>query len=340
MGFVEGVDRFTIAHYNLAVRVHEWKDIEHRYTHKLLLGNGASIAVCETFRYHSLYEEARSSGRIHTKLHSLFKEFNTTDFEHILRLLLITKRINGLVGIRDNHTSRLYRSLRDALIGTIIGIHPKHEDVKDFLLPIARFMKRFDTVLSLNYDLLVYWAMLRGNDSYGRWFKDGFVNDRRFQSDYGFLREPREATGATLVFYPHGNLILATDFWGDEMKLSREEERFLLDTILHEWKQGDYAPLFVSEGNSEDKLRAIRQSKYLDTVYHDELGGGSESLVIYGWSIRDEDEHVRRTPGGEPLAGTLAEPLPPIVEQVLEPRSQPAAERPFTPYTRKEQTES
>ena len=94
---------------------------------------------------------------------------------------------------------------------------------------MAEFMKRFETVLSLNYDLLVYWAMLKGNDEYGNWFKDGFIDEGRFDNDYEVLREPLGAERATLVFYPHGNLILATDLIGDEVKLSRSGEKYVLD---------------------------------------------------------------------------------------------------------------
>jgi hypothetical protein len=273
-------------------RIYQWEDIQDIFKQKLLLGNGASRAVWESFKYPSLYEEAKKAGRIDLSLTKLFSDFGTSDFEYILRLLSQTKRVNKTLHIQDGNTPRLYRKLKKTLIDTVRDIHPTHEQVKNFLLPMAQFMKRFDTVLSLNYDLLVYWAMLDGNDKYGNWFKDGFVDEGRFDNDYHALHEPYLSEDATLVFYPHGNLILATEFLGDEVKLSRLGKKYLLDEILKIWEERDHIPLFVSEGETEEKLQAIRRSNYLKTVYDYEIDTRSDSLVIYGWSFRDEDEHI------------------------------------------------
>ncbi len=273
-------------------RIYKWEEIQDIFTHKLLLGNGASRAVWGSFKYRSLYEEAKEAGRIDPSLTRLFSSFGTNDFEYILKLLSQTKRANRILRIRDVDTARLYKKLQKTLIDTIRDIHPKHEQVKSLLLPMAEFMKRFKTVLSLNYDLLVYWAMLEGNDTYGTWFKDGFVDEGRFDNDYGILREPHQAEDATLVFYPHGNLILATEFLGDEVKLSRSGEKYVLDEILNIWEERDHIPLFVSEGGTEEKLQAIRRSSYLKTVYDCEVDTNNDSLVVYGWSFRDEDEHI------------------------------------------------
>jgi hypothetical protein len=272
--------------------IHKWQHISDRFTEKLLLGNGASRAVWDGFKYSSLFELATEANRISGRLRRLFSDCNTTDFEYILRLLSQTKRVNRVLHIDENFTAILYKTLKRALIDTIRDIHPKHEQINKQLLPMARFMKRFNTVLNLNYDLLVYWAMLEGNDKYGNWFKDGFVEDKRFNNDYDYLFTPRDADGATLVFYPHGSLILATDLLGEEVKLSRSREKYLLDKILNIWETKDYVPLFVSEGETEEKLQAIRRSNYLKTVYDCEVQVKTDSLVVYGWSFREEDEHI------------------------------------------------
>ncbi len=51
-------------------------------------------------------------------------------------------------------------------------------------------------------------------------------------------------------------------------------------------------PLFVSEGGSAEKLEAIRRSNYLKTVYDTAVEIKTESIAIFGWSFRDEDEHI------------------------------------------------
>jgi len=275
-------------------QIHKWEDIKNHFKHKLLLGNGASRAVWEDFKYPSLYEEAKRAKRIDSSLERLFADFGTTDFEYILRLLAQAKRVNEILGIKDENISRLHLKLKKTLIDTVGDIHPKHEQVKAQLLPMAQFMKGFETVISLNYDLLVYWAMLEGNDKYRNWFKDGFIDEGRFDNDYQYLYEPYGAEGATLVFYPHGNLILATDLFENEVKLSKSGQKYLKDRILNIWEAGKHIPLFVSEGETNEKLKAIRRSNYLKTVYDRIIDSNSESLVTYGWSFRDEDEHILR----------------------------------------------
>lgn len=274
-----------------------WEDIKDDSSRKLLLGNGASIAIYDKFAYSSLYEEADKANRINTNVKRLFEDFKTTDFEFILRRLWETNRINKLLNIKDYRTLNLYRSLKQTLIETTTEIHPMPEEIQGSLFPISNFMKQFDTVLSLNYDLLVYWAMLKGNDQYksGQWFKDCFLDEGMFEQDFDYLRKPiGDAKGATLVFYPHGNLILATDSIGNEIKLSKSSELYLLNRIIHEWERGDCISLFVSEGSTDEKLRTIRQSSYLDIVYHYLVESKCDSLVVYGWSFKDEDDHILR----------------------------------------------
>lgn len=280
-------------------KIHKWEDIKDRFTHNLLLGNGASIAVHGDLSYRSLYEKACKSGVLTKNLQELFKYFHTTNFEVLLRLLLHTKLINQALEVNDEgKTTDAYQEVKNALVTTVIDVHPKYDEVKPFLKPIARFMKSFIRVLCLNYDLLVYWAMLAGNDLYGKWFKDGFINnDGSFNNDYDFLYNPYYGVeGSTLVFYPHGSLFLATDFSGNEVKLYSSDEHYLLETISSQWGKGDqikdYIPLFVSEGNTKQKLSRIRQSNYLDTVYDSELSMLDESLVIYGWSVGKQDAHI------------------------------------------------
>ncbi len=45
-------------------RISKWEEIQDVFTHKLLLGNGASRAVWDSLKYSSLYEEAKKAGRI------------------------------------------------------------------------------------------------------------------------------------------------------------------------------------------------------------------------------------------------------------------------------------
>jgi hypothetical protein len=180
--------------------------------------------------------------------------------------------------------------VQNALISTIRDTHPTYEQVTSHLTPIYRYMQHFETVASLNYDLVVYWATRQSVESIGNWFKDCFINGF-FVDDIDSLREPFHAEGSTLFFYPHGNLVLARTDDGREGKVAADSAN-LLDTILNHWESGEIVPLFVCEGTNEHKKIVIESSSYLQRVYREIIPSFSESLVIYGWSIPDQDQHI------------------------------------------------
>lgn len=282
------------------LKLHKWEKIKPDFHHNLLLGNGASVAVTRSFDYKSLYLKALNDEIIGSNLQQLFTRFKTRNFEVVLKLLSDTRKVNGILEIDEEETAKAYKQIRSALVETIRGVHPQYPDVQNYLGRIADFMLGFETVISLNYDLIVYWAMLLGNKlKKGRnRFKDCFVRDvfgdLVFENAFDdYLMLPHEDLGkATLIFHPHGNLVLATEPLGSETKLSKSLADCLLDTILAKWQLGNYTPLFVSEGKSRDKIHAIEKSNYLTNVYNRVLATVEESLIIYGWSFGDQDEHI------------------------------------------------
>lgn len=286
------------------MKLHDWAKIKNRFRKNLLLGNGASIAIDSRLSYKSLYERVCEGEKLNDEILDMFKYYETTNFEFILKLLLEASQVNEVLNIEDYKTKEYYYELRGALISTIREIHPTYTSVQHLLIPIASFLANFETVLSLNYDLLVYWAMLVGNEEGEcQWFKDCFVRGE-FEKDYAYLYKPLPpATGSTIVFYPHGSLFLATDIYGDEIKLSRSIEDCLLETILSKWEEKDYIPLFVSEGTTTEKFRAITRSNYLNSVYDSTLAKIDGSLVIYGWSAGEHDEHIFNAIDHEGITG-------------------------------------
>jgi hypothetical protein len=211
-----------------------------------------------------------------------------------MSMLRTATRINEALGIPEPKTRKAYRDIRAALVKTVQEVHPTYEIVKPHLGPMYRFMKPFDTVLSLNYDLTVYWAMLEGNRQLGQWFKDCFVTGGIFNDDWESLRAPYGAAGgATLVFYPHGNLTLATDVVGWERKLAAGQGgNSILTRILDAWKEGEKLPLFVSEGGTKQKHTAILRSGYLSTVYSAVMSDLGDSLAIFGANLGAVDDHL------------------------------------------------
>ena len=77
-----------------------------------------------------------------------------------------------------------------------------------------------------------------------------------------------------------------------ETKISLQSDREdLLGRVLKDWESGDRLPLFVSEGDSDQKHSAILRSGYLSTVYNSVLPGLGETFVVYGCSF-EVDEHI------------------------------------------------
>lgn len=273
--------------------IHNWEAISDRYNSTILLGNGASIAIDERFDYTSLKSHAEELGTITEQVAEVFSFFGTEDFEFILRVLWHAANVNQALGTEEARTTEAYRSVRQSLIETVRDIHPPQNEIGFPIESAAVFLRRFNKILSLNYDLTTYWAMMvtRGNLERHA-FKDCFVNGA-FDEDWRRFSTPiRDERRCTTVFYPHGNLALYRNRMEGEGKIAAEAENNLLETILNKWQNGECVPLFVSEGTSSQKVNSILGSNYLRTVLRSVIPGLDESLVVYGWGFGEHDEHI------------------------------------------------
>lgn len=272
--------------------IHEWNAIAEYHSGALLLGNGASVAVDQRFRYGSLLQYAREHQIIAGEIEQLFGFFNTADFELVLRLVWQASNVNRSLGIPDERTHEAYLRVRNSLIQAVRDIHPEHYEVAEQIPRIYRFLRQFHTVVSLNYDLILYWVVMHSQDVYdGHSFKDCFLNGR-FDDNWPRFRQPINGEAAvTLTFYPHGNLVLCRDAVETEWKVSRGNGE-LLQSILQLWQGETVVPLFVSEGTYAQKISSIQSSYYLSTVYREVLSSLGNGIVIYGWGFGDQDIHL------------------------------------------------
>jgi hypothetical protein len=276
----------------LSYDIHNWQDIKKEYGGTILLGNGGSIAVDSKFSYGSLKQHATDNGLLTDDVQAVFDFFHTDDFELILRIVWQATNVNKSLTIDDEKTEKAYIHVRDCLIGAVRDIHSEHGVVSDQIPAIYEFLKEFETVVSLNYDLIVYWTMMYGLDVDDKHaFKDCFIGSE-FDDDWQRFRDRIwEQETCSLVFYPHGSLIFARDKIENERKIS-SDGMSLLEGILSKWEKGSYVPLFVSEGTSEQKIKSIHSSYYLNTVYREVLSSLSSDLVLYGWGLGEHDLHI------------------------------------------------
>lgn len=284
--------------------IKSWSDVGWEDWSTIILGNGASIAIHQGFSYQSLRDVASKNGRLATAA-PIFDEFKTADFEHVLLACWYADRVNRAMKVPSTNISVAYVEVREALIEAVHGVHPMYTDISGDLQRVGKFASRFHTVVSLNYDLILYWAMMKLNENKRNWFKDAFCGGN-FETNWEYLRSPYIGNdGATLVFYPHGSLSLAHDYLGNELKIvsSTDTARDLLDAITKQWRSGRYVPVFVSEGTSKEKIAAIRRSRYLMNVYEKVLPTVGEGVVVYGWSFDVRDKHVL-----DAMAGSASPP--------------------------------
>ncbi|WP_370806614.1 DUF4917 family protein [Dialister hominis] len=263
----------------------------------LILGNGASMAVSSSFSYTNLFGKACNDSILNQTSKNLFETLQTTDFELVMNKLRQAYIINEVLQLdTDNVALHTYDNIRQSLIKTIKEIHVQYADAIFQIDNIRKFLEKFKTVISLNYDLLIYWAIMASNDCKPYKMKDCFTNhidgNLGFEYDIEKLREPYNGgPDPTLVFYPHGNLILASNENNDELKIRINNNTNLFDAIGEKWKQ-KYVPLFVSEGSSEQKLKAIRRSTYLNFVYENVLSHLEPTVIIYGWKLAEQEQHL------------------------------------------------
>ena len=132
----------------------------------LLLGNGFSIALKpDIFSYGSLYGNADFSAAPHVK--KLFDALGTQDFEIVIKHLQDAAKV---VEVYRPTAVTLARSLRndaaaikDALVAAIARRHPDRpfDITKRQYAACRQFISAFDHIFTLNYDVLLYWAMMQ-----------------------------------------------------------------------------------------------------------------------------------------------------------------------------------
>ncbi len=138
----------------------------HRKRH-LLLGNGFSIAARpESFRYGRLLEEADLAA-LTVPGGDLFASEKTSDFEAVIRALRTTSRMVGFYKTRDRGLAKRLADdaerLKEILAATLASKHPDYVGAidREEYQAARHFLGHFERFFTLNYDLLLYWALLQ-----------------------------------------------------------------------------------------------------------------------------------------------------------------------------------
>lgn len=257
----------------------------------LLLGNGFSIALKpDIFSYSNLFDECIKQKSISKQAMKVFKKFNTRDFEIVIKALNDTsnvlrayKKDNAL----DAKLTRDAKAIKEALVKLLSSKHPENpSQINDSqYIACAKFLSGFNIIYTLNYDLLLYWVIMKALETIPHRYDDGFRNEEG--EDY-VVWSPDKSSQQN-VYYLHGALHLF-DAGAETKKFTWKRTGITLLNQVKEQLENNSFPLFVAEGISTEKMTRVMHSAY--------LGRGLRSLVkvrgslfVYGHSLAENDSH-------------------------------------------------
>ena len=261
-----------------------------------LLGNGFSRAWRDDiFSYEALFAQANFS-TLSPTAREAFQALQTTDFEVVIRVLRQAARLAS-VYLQDDreYAERLNadaEGLRGLLAETIAASHPdRPSDISTEQYVACRsFLSNFKQIYTVNYDLLLYWALMQSEIEPPIKFDDGFRQPEDGPSPY--VTWDVEKTDKQSIFYLHGALHLF-DAGAELQKFTWSNTDIALIDQIRAALATNRFPLFVAEGNSVSKLDRIQHSGFLNRSYRSfgKIGG---SLFIFGLAFGEADSHILR----------------------------------------------
>ncbi len=265
--------------------------------HYLLLGNGFSIAIApEIFSYKALLDHADFSPQ--PKIKELFAALGTNDFEVVIKSIVSAAKIVEVYDpsakdlIADLHQSA--ELIKTTLVDAIASRHPDRPYAidPDKYKIVRAFLGRFGHIFTLNYDVILYWALMQTDtDGVDRRLDDGFRNPDDDSPYVSWLQ-----MNSPKVQYLHGALHLF-DAGTEIIKYTWSKTDVpIVDQIRTALNEEKY-PLFVAEGTADSKKEKILHNAYLHKALRsfegccDTVGA---ALTIFGHSLADSDEHILR----------------------------------------------
>jgi len=263
----------------------------------------------ERFSFTSLLESAVDSGLISesSPIYAVFSKFDTKDFEEVVKLLetsvKVLKTYGAISPTDEKAILKDSQSLKEYLVDVITNNHPeKITEISDEeYLNSANFIKDYEKVYTLNYDLLLYWTSIKLNS----FLNDGSIEKSTLKIYDGF-NDPYQGSTDYVVFenggksfnlnFLHGGLHIFDNKSEIIKNTYSRTERTLKSQTLENLNKDIY-PIFVSEGTSEQKLSKIIHNAYLNHCYKSLKGIGAvrsdDSLILFGTLLKRNDIHIR-----------------------------------------------
>jgi hypothetical protein len=272
-----------------------------RKKRKVLLGNGFSRACKDDiFSYEALYEQADFQN-LSPSAREAFSALSTRDFEIVIRALRQTAQLAVVyVPDRPELVTTLIKDakgLRDVLVETIARNHPaRPQDIAaDRYQACRKFLDNFECIYTLNYDLLLYWALMQDELPPMEFFEveDGFRKPEEPNADY--VAWDSGSSHTQTVYYMHGALHIFDA--GSELQKYTwcNTQIALIDQIKAALDRNDF-PLFVAEDTHTAKLERIMHHAYLGKAKSSFEKIGND-LFVFGFAFGQSDDHILQLMG-------------------------------------------
>lgn len=272
----------------------------------LLLGNGFSIAYDEIFSFKNLFDYAVNKNliSINSPLYNMFfYDFKTYDFERVIKKLEESKIVYFRYHNYPCYYNYLYMdidNLKKILINVLSELHPEHAAIlNEFNYSYSKeFIKEYDLIFTLNYDLLLTWVILKLQDDIN------YKHSSRLRVNDGFGRPISNLTFIEnnldqTIYYLHGALHIFDEGIEITKISSKNRDKSLILQIRENISDSSKYPLFVSEGTWQNKLLKIKKNIYLNHCYNSLKYLGlhtnvqrNDSLVIFGTLLKSNDNHI------------------------------------------------
>lgn len=285
-------------------------DSEQYSKRHLMLGNGFSIG-CRTdiFNYASLFGEADFSTIPEAR--QVFDALGTQDFEMVIRALESGSTILPIYAPNETTSVQAMRdhaaALKELLVATIANNHPPNPNAIDDqeFWACRQFLSHFlgsdkgGHVFTLNYDLLLYWALMHDDNPFDKDAvdlrkNDGFGNDEDDpEADYVVWQGETAAHSANVLFL-HGAIHLF-DSGAELQKYTWIRKGEPLVDQARTAIAANKFPLFVAEGASTQKKNKIRHNAYLYQCFKVLTANaqiGKHCFFLFGHSLAESDDHI------------------------------------------------
>lgn len=261
----------------------------------VLLGNGFSIDYAPAvFSYGSLVREA-TFPRLSITKEELFETLSSQDFEVVVDKLHAAADLQSLYGGRASVARALRQDARIVRNGLATAVSRRHPDCANALSDeevahARRFLANFTQVYTLNYDLLLYWAVNRTQVAPPTPMRDGF--GRHGSASQGPLVWNARSTDQE-IFYLHGALHLYAQRLRDDRRrhVVKVSTPGRLMPELRRRLDAAQNPLIITEGSRAEKESRIERSAYLRSA-HRRFARVEGALFIHGASLGQNDDHL------------------------------------------------